>query len=97
MKYWHLIIRFSWVLLVILGVLGLVGVFFPKCREFQRLQRTKMALEEEDNRMESNIRQLEMKRKRFLYDKDFVERTARELGMAKPGETIFKFKTNDDL
>jgi cell division protein FtsB len=80
-------------LMIVLGILGLTFIFLPRCRQYQRLQRAKAAVEEENTRLESNIRELETKRKRFTYDKDFVERTARELGMAKPGETIFKFES----
>ena len=68
----------------------------PKLRESQQLQRTKIALDEENNRMEMQIRLLESKRKRFNYDKEFVERTARELGMVKPDETVYKFYTTNN-
>lgn len=91
MRIWNWILRFGWTIFLALGLLGVFFYFLPRCREYERLQHTKLALEEDNARREANIRQLETKRRRFAYDKDFVERIARELGMAKPGETIYKF------
>jgi cell division protein FtsB len=68
-----------------------VCVFVPRAHTHQELQRRKRALEEGNARLESKIRQLDEKQQRFRTDPDFVERIAREQGMAKPGETIFRF------
>jgi cell division protein FtsB len=96
MRYWHMITRLIWIPIALIGVVAVISWGMPKCQEYQRLQNSRMALDEENNHLESNIRQLETKHKRFAYDKDFVERTARELGMAKPGETIYKFNAPED-
>jgi len=96
MKPWNLVGRIAVVAIIILGLVGVLSFFLPKLRESQQLQRTKTALDEENNRMEMQIRLLESKRKRFNYDKEFVERTARELGMVKPDETVYKFYTTNN-
>lgn len=93
---WNLIYRIAWIAVSIVVIAGVLSFFLPKCREYQYLQHTKLSLEQENNHLEGNIRLLETKSKRFVYDKDFVERTARELGMAKPGETLFKFNSSDE-
>ncbi len=96
MRYWRLITKLVWIPIALLGLVAVIAWVLPKCQEYQRLQNSRMALDEENNRLEANIRQLETKRKRFGYDKEFVERTARELGMAKPGETIYKFNAPEE-
>ena len=96
MKYWNLIGRIAAIVIAVLGLLAVVSFFLPKLREIRQQQRTKAAFEEENNRLKSSVRQLETKRKRFNYDKVFVERTAREIGMVKEDETVYKFyQTND--
>lgn len=97
MKYWNLIGRIAAIVIIVFGLLAVLSLFLPKLSETRQLQRTKAAIEEENNRLANDVRQLESKRKRFNYDKAFVERTAREIGMVKPDETIYKFyPTNDE-
>ena len=96
MKPWNFIGRVAVVIIIILGLTGVLLFFLPKLRESQQLQRSKATLEESNNRMEAQIRLLESKCKRFNYDKEFVERTARELGMVKPDETVYKFYTTNN-
>jgi cell division protein FtsB len=91
MNFWLLVYRFAWIVVVVLLVIGVICIFLPKCHRFQDLQRQKMALAEANARVEAQIRQIEKRQERFRNDPEFVERVAREQGMAKPGETIFKF------
>lgn len=97
MNPWNFIGKVAVVIIIILGLTGMLLFFLPKLRESHQLHRTKASLEENNARMETQIRLLESKCKRFNYDKEFVERTARELGMVKPDETVYKFyATNDE-
>jgi len=91
MNFWVLIYRFALIVVCVLAAIGVICVFLPKCHRFQELQRQKVALTEQNARVEARVRQLESKRERFNSEPEFVERVAREQGMAKPGETIFKF------
>jgi cell division protein FtsB len=91
MNYWVLIYRFAWFLLVVLCVIGMVCIFLPKCQDYQGLQGKKARLEQETRDVEASIKDLQRQQDRLQRDGAFVERTARELGMAKPGETVFKF------
>ena len=90
MNYWVLIYRFAWILVVVLCVIGLVCIFLPKCQSYHELQNRRLALEQENARMEAGVRELERNQERMAADPEFVERIAREQGMAKPGETVFK-------
>ena len=90
MNYWVLIYRCAWVMLVILCVIGLTCIFLPKCRQYQEWQQKREQLQTETDQIESSIKKLQQQQEQLQTDPAFVERTARELGMAKPGETIFK-------
>ncbi len=91
MSFWVMLYRLAWIIVVVSCVIAVVCVFVPRAHMHQELQRRKRALEEGNVRLESKIRQLDEKQQRFRTDPEFVERIAREQGMAKPGETIFRF------
>ncbi len=98
MSYWVLIYRFAWILVVVLCVIGLICIFLPEAHRFQELQKRKLVLERENAAIEARVRQLEKNQSDFVHNPEFVERIAREQGMAKPGETVFKVtagKTNE--
>jgi cell division protein FtsB len=94
MNYWVAIYRFAWILMCVLCAVALLCVFVPKCRSLRALHDQNVRVEEENRRIEERIRTLRVKRERFASDPSFVERTARETGMVKPDETIFKFVSN---
>lgn len=83
--------RFAWIVVIVCCVIAIICVFVPRAHNYQDLQRRKRGLEEDNSRLEARIRDLNEKQQRFRSDPEFVERLAREKGMAKPGETIFRF------
>ncbi len=91
MNIWVLLYKFAWIVVMVVCVIGVVCVFIPKAHSYRELQKRKIALEENNARMEARARQLETNQQRFRSDPDFIERIAREQGRAKPGETIFRF------
>lgn len=91
MNFWVLLYRIAWIVVVVSLVIGVVCVFLPKCYSYQELKRRKQALEESNTKMEASIRAIEKKQERFRSDPEYVERVAREQGMVKPGETVFRF------
>ena len=95
MNFWVVMYRFAWIVVIIACVIAVVCVFLPKAHNYQELQSRKVVLEDNNARMEARIRLLEQNRQRFHSDPDFVERIARGQGMAKPGETIFRFSTTN--
>jgi cell division protein FtsB len=90
MNYWVFVYRFAWFVLVILCAIGLTCIFLPKCQTYQELQGKKAVLEEENRQIEANIKRAQTQQELLQRDRAFVERTAREQGMAKPGETVFR-------
>lgn len=91
MNYWVVIYRLAWGLLVILFGIGLVCAFVPKCHRVRELQRRKADLAEENRTLETATRSLLRKQERFRTEAAFVERTAREEGMARPDEVVFRY------
>ena len=87
---WVVIYRLSWVALGVICVAGMICAFIPECQSFHNLQRKKMAIEEENRVLETMIKEMQTKQEQFRTDPRFVERTAREMGMVKPNETLYK-------
>lgn len=91
MNIWVLIYRFAWMVVVVSCAVALVFIFLPKTHSYQTLQKRKDKLTQENARIEGMVREYQSKKRRFLSDPQYVERVAREQGMAKPGETVFRF------
>ncbi|MCS6771990.1 MAG: septum formation initiator family protein [Kiritimatiellae bacterium] len=92
MNIWVFIYRASWVAIVVLTIVLVVALFAPKFREMRALQDREEQLREEVRLEQEMLRYLQQKQERLRTDPRFVEKIAREeLGLAKPGETIFKF------
>ena len=96
MNFWVMLYRFAWIIVVVCCVIAVICVFVPSAHTHQELQKRKRSIEDGNARLESRIRQLDEKQQRFRTDPEFVERIAREQGMAKPGETIFRFATTNN-
>lgn len=92
MNYWVLLYRVAMIVAIVSVVVALVCLLLPRANHFQDLQRRKLALHETNARLEGRLQQLQENERRFHSDPEFVERIAREQGMAKPGETIFRFQ-----
>ena len=96
MNIWVLIYRFAWTVLAALLVLTLIGAFYPRVRQYHELQQQQAKMEEDLRLEEELLKHLKTKQDRLLNDPRFVEKIAREdLGLTKPGETVFKF-TDDE-
>ena len=96
MNIWVLIYRFAWTVLAALLLLLLVAAFYPRVRQYHELQQQQAKMEEDLRLEEEMLKHLKMKQDRLLNDPRFVEKIAREdLGLTKPGETVFKF-TEDE-
>ncbi|MFH0907680.1 MAG: septum formation initiator family protein [bacterium] len=96
MNIWVLIYRFAWTTLAVLLLLALVAAFYPRVSQYHDLQQQQAKMEEDIRMEEELLKHLKMKQDRLLNDPRFVEKIAREeLGLTKPGETVFKF-TDDE-
>lgn len=92
MNIWLFIYRASWAAIIVLSVILLLGLFMPKFREMRDLEEREAQLKEEVRLEQEMLRYLQLKQERLRTDPRFVEKIAREeLGLAKPGETVFKF------
>jgi cell division protein FtsB len=93
MTLWVLIHRVSAAIIVVVGLVWTASLFYPKFKQASDLAARQRAIEEEIRHDEEVLAHLRDKQQRLLNDSRFVEKIAREeLGLAKPGETIFKFE-----
>ena len=92
MNIWVFIYRLAWTVLVIIGIAAVIACFTPKVGQFQDLKKRAARSEQEYKIEEDVLQHLKKKQERLQTDPRFVEKIAREeLGLAKPGETVFKF------
>ncbi len=95
MDYWKTIYKYSGILLAFLIIIGIICVFAPKCHRITELQKTKASFEQKNGATEREILEIKSKRDRFTSDPAFVERTARDIGMIKPDEIMYKFTNSN--
>ena len=82
--------RCLWLALGLLCLVGSGWLFLPEVRNYQGLVHARAALEQETRRVDSRIAELQTQERRFGADPAFVERTARQDGMVKSNEIVFK-------
>ena len=92
MNFWVFIYRVALVAVGILVVIGVIFMFLPQIEQQRELQRKEAQLQEEVRLEEELLQHLKRQQERLRSDPRFVEKIAREeFGLAKPGETVFKF------
>jgi cell division protein FtsB len=91
MSPWTVIYRSLWGVLLVLIVVGLLCVFIPKCHSIRELQRRRAEAEAENTRIARETAALRTMRRRFQSDPAFVERVARDAGMVREDEVLFRF------
>ena len=91
MNYWLIIYRFAWALLGLLLVIGLLCIFVPKCNTLRALQQKRTVLQQENSEIESAVKEMRTMQEEFQSDPEFVERVARESGLIKSNEVVFRF------
>ncbi|MDA0578377.1 MAG: septum formation initiator family protein [Verrucomicrobia bacterium] len=92
MNYWAIIYRFAIVVLVVLLAVGVSLMLLPPTREIGQFHKRQVSLTQENEQLEAQIRELVEKQARFRTDPAFVQRTAREAGMVKSNEVIYRLE-----
>jgi len=90
----QIIYRTSLVVIAIAILAAFAMILIPVVRHATALRNEKSTLEAEIAQKEGRIRQLRAYQERYVNDPDFVEHTARELGLVTPGETVYEFDVN---
>ena len=92
MNFWVFIYRIALVAVGILVIIGVIFMFLPQIEQQRELQRKEAQLQEEVRLKEELLQHLKRQQERLRSDPRFIEKIAREeFGLAKPGETVFKF------
>lgn len=95
MDYWRIIYKFAWALLIVIVPVGVTCMFVPHCGSLRALNEKRALLADENRRTEEATRELRLRQERFMSDPLFVERVAREAGMAKSNEVVFRVAADD--
>jgi cell division protein FtsB len=96
MSFWVGLYRVAWMALAVLALVGMLAAFAPPIRQYRELRRMEAELQEEIRLKEEILHHLKDQQERLQSDPDFVEKIAREeLGLARPGETVFKFADDE--
>ena len=88
----QMIFRFLYTVLAIAVLTGLLMLLLPVIKNTSDLRGRKQTMENEIADKEARIQELKAKQDRFVNDPDFVEHTARALGMVAPDETVYTFE-----
>lgn len=92
MNFWVILYRVACGGVAVAIAIAIICIFVPQSHRSRELEGRRLVLQESNARLEARLRELEDDQHRFRTDPEFVERIAREQGMAKPGETIFRFQ-----
>lgn len=95
MNYWVTIYRVAWGIVIVTTTILLICAFVPKIQRYHESYNKRADHQDENQRLTEDLKKLRDKQERFTSDPAFVERTAREAGMIKPDEIIYKY-TNDN-
>ena len=96
MSFWVGLYRAAWIILGVLFLIGALAAFTPPIRQYREMRRMEAALQEEIRLKEEILHHLKDQQERLQSDPAFVEKIAREeLGLARPGETVFKFADDE--
>ncbi|MBR4252138.1 MAG: septum formation initiator family protein [Kiritimatiellae bacterium] len=97
MSFWRNLYRVFLVAAAALVAVILVRFFMPKFQEERRLRARLEEARQDVRRTAEQLRELKLKQERLREDPRYVGKIAREdLGLAKPGETVFRFVEEDE-
>jgi len=89
---WPFIQKVALIVIAILAVVLAVSKIAPAIKQYHDLQKVEAERSGEVRAEQETLDQLKKNQERLRTDPHFVERVAREeIGMAKPGEVVFKF------
>lgn len=92
MNIWSAIYRFACTSIAVLLVAAAARLFYPKIRQARELHAHEQQLAQDIEIDKELVELLKSKSEKLKSDPKFLERVAREeLGLSKPGETVFKF------
>lgn len=92
---WNSISRGLWGVLIVIVLIGVTNAFLPKYKELRLVQAEKAEAEELECLDKELLQALKEKQDRFARDSQFVQQIAHDMGMARPGEVLFKFKKDE--
>jgi cell division protein FtsB len=95
MNHWIIIYRAAWGIVIVLVTVFLISTFIPKIQRYHESYNKRAEHQEENQRLTEDLKKLRDKQERFTSEPSYVERTAREIGMVKPDEIVFKYTNGE--
>ena len=87
---WDNVYRFVWLVIALIFAIVLVMAFVPRCRRLTELKKRRADLQEQIRLQEIVTQEMREKQNEFTKDPGYVERVAKEAGMIRPDEVVFK-------
>ena len=95
MNIWSVIYRSTWIVLGVMAIAGGTGMMLPRWHEYRSAMVQKAEAEDKVRLEEEMLRILKEKQERLERDPRFVQQLAHDMGMARPGEILFKFRESE--
>jgi hypothetical protein len=89
-NFWVVIYKSTWILLIVVCLIGLICVFFPQYARYQGLLQDRKDVSREIQFREQRIKRLQLNREKMATDGNFVELVAREAGMVGTNQMLIK-------
>lgn len=90
MSRWKTIYKFTWVLIIVVCVIGVICVFLPQYAEYRQRKR-KLAQYEEDIKFEKGLeKQYRENQERLADDRSFMIEVLRENGRVMTNESVIR-------
>ena len=87
---WVVMYKMTWVLITVVLVIIAIAWSIPSYTKYKEMQLQRATKIEEKQLLEARVNHLKIKQERLATDPAFLERTARNEGMAKSNETVCK-------
>lgn len=95
-RFSQIIFSVGKIVILVLVLAMLFYIFRPKVLEYRGLERRKAEREHALKQAEEQLKVLRTNQDRFQNDREFVERIAHDLGLAKTNEVLFKIAPEEN-
>jgi cell division protein FtsB len=86
--------RILWLAILLVFTTACAIAFLPKIKTLETYQKRRDQLSQENTDKQARALEFRNMQEQFATNPAFVERTAREIGMIKPDETVIRFVSN---
>lgn len=89
MNFIRILCKFAVMAALVMAVVGIGLLFWPKYRKIESLSQRRTQLQSAMALHQATLHDIKRRQERFATDPEFVERVARQNRRARPGELVF--------